>query len=82
MEDLVGSAAAVVSTICWLPQTIKTWRTRETKDLSLPANLLIFASISLWLAYGLMLGAWPLIVANTIAVGLVGAILTAKLKFG
>lgn len=82
MEELIGSAAAIVSTICWLPQTIKTWRTQETKDLSLPANLLILASISLWLIYGLLLGAWPLIAANTIAVILVGAIVAAKLKFG
>ncbi|MBT2132225.1 SemiSWEET family sugar transporter [Aliiroseovarius lamellibrachiae] len=82
MEELVGAAAAIVSTICWLPQTLKTWRTRETKDLSLPANLLIFFSISLWLIYGLMLGAWPLIAANAIAVILVGAIVAAKLKFG
>jgi MtN3 and saliva related transmembrane protein len=82
MEDLIGGIAAIISTICWLPQTLKTWRTRETKDLSLPANLLIFSSIALWLVYGLMLGAWPLIVANTIAILLVGAIVAAKLKFG
>lgn len=46
MEDIVGALAAIISTICWLPQTIKTWRTRETKDLSLPANLLILASVA------------------------------------
>ncbi len=82
MEDIVGALAAIISTICWLPQTIKTWRTRETKDLSLPANLLILASVALWLIYGILLGAWPMIVANIVAVTLVGAIVTAKLKFG
>lgn len=82
MEDVVGAMAAVVSTVCWLPQTIKTWRSRQTKDLSLPANLLILASVTLWLIYGLMLGAWPLIAANMVAVSLVSLIVIAKLKYG
>ncbi|WP_170766399.1 SemiSWEET family sugar transporter [Ruegeria lacuscaerulensis] len=82
MEHLIGGAAAVLGTVCWLPQTLKTWRTRETKDLSLPANLLILTTLTLWLAYGLMITAWPLILGNVISILLVGAIVTAKLKFG
>ncbi|WP_108861882.1 SemiSWEET family sugar transporter [Ruegeria sp. Alg231-54] len=82
MEYLIGGAAAVLGTICWLPQTLKTWRSRETKDLSLPANLLILTTLTLWLAYGLMIAAWPLILGNVISILLVGAIVIAKLKFG
>ncbi|MCK8485440.1 SemiSWEET transporter [Aliiroseovarius sp. S2029] len=82
METVIGASAAILSTICWLPQTIRTWRTRHTKDLSLMANLLILASMSLWLTYGIMLHSWPMIVANTVAVVLVGSIIIAKLKFG
>ncbi|WP_109310859.1 MULTISPECIES: SemiSWEET family sugar transporter [Ruegeria] len=82
MEHLIGGAAAVLGTICWLPQTLKTWRSRETKDLSLPANLLILSTLTLWLAYGLMIAAWPLILGNVISILLVGAIVIAKLKFG
>ncbi|CUH43724.1 SemiSWEET family sugar transporter [Ruegeria atlantica] len=82
MEHLIGGAAAVLGTICWLPQTLKTWRSRETKDLSLPANLLILTTLTLWLAYGLMIAAWPLILGNVISILLVGAIVIAKLKFG
>ncbi|RBW56887.1 SemiSWEET family sugar transporter [Ruegeria sp. A3M17] len=82
MEHLIGGAAAVLGTICWLPQTLKTWRSRETKDLSLPANLLILTTLTLWLAYGLMIAAWPLILGNVISILLVGAIVVAKLKFG
>ncbi|AXT28018.1 hypothetical protein D1823_16460 [Ruegeria sp. AD91A] len=82
MEHLIGGAAAVLGTICWLPQTLKTWRSRETKDLSLPANLLILTTLTLWLIYGLMISAWPLILGNVISILLVGAIVTAKLKFG
>ncbi|WP_298567591.1 SemiSWEET transporter [uncultured Aliiroseovarius sp.] len=79
---MIGASAAILSTICWLPQTIRTWRTRHTKDLSLAANLMILGSMSLWLTYGIMLSSWPMIVANTVAVMLVGSIIIAKLKFG
>ena len=81
MIDYIGYLAAVLGTICWLPQTIKTWRTKETKDLSLWANLLILATVSLWLIYGIMLGAWPLIIANIVSIILVGAIVSAKLIY-
>ncbi len=81
MAETIGFIAAILGTICWLPQTIKTWRTRETKDLSLSANLLVLATVALWLIYGIAIDAWPLIVANVISVILVGAIVTAKLIY-
>jgi MtN3 and saliva related transmembrane protein len=46
------------------------------------ANLLFLATVSLWLVYGLLIGDWPLILANVVAVALVSAIVAAKLKFG
>lgn len=81
MTDFIGFLAAILGTICWLPQTIKTWRSREVNGLSLWANLLIFATVILWLIYGLMIGAWPLIIANIISTILVGAIIVAILLF-
>lgn len=81
MTEIIGFLAAILGTICWLPQTIKTWRTREVKDLSIWANLLILATVILWLIYGVLLGAWPLIVANVISIVLVGAIIAAILLF-
>ncbi|WP_371168398.1 SemiSWEET family sugar transporter [Aliiroseovarius sp. 2305UL8-7] len=82
METFIGSVAGIVSTICWMPQTIRTWRTKHTKDLSLSTNLLVFVSVALWLVYGVMLEAWPMVIANAIALALVGSIIVAKLKFG
>jgi len=78
---IIGYAAATLGTICWLPQVFKTWVSRETKDLSLWANLLMFANLSLWLTYGILINAWPLIVANLISIMLVGSIVTAKLIY-
>ena len=81
MVEYIGYLAAILGTICWLPQTLKTWRSKETKDLSLGANLLILATVTLWLVYGILLGAWPLIIANIISILFVGAIVTAKLIY-
>ena len=78
---IIGYMAAVLGTICWVPQMLKTWISRETKDLSLWANLLMLANLSLWLTYGILLGAWPLIIANLISILLVGSIVTAKLIY-
>jgi len=81
MTEIIGFLAAILGTICWLPQTIKTWRTREVNDLSIWANLLILATVTLWLIYGILLGAWPLIVANVISIVFIGAIIVAILLF-
>ncbi|MHC0052345.1 SemiSWEET family sugar transporter [Actibacterium sp. D379-3] len=79
--DVIGFAAAGLGTICWLPQAFRTWKTKATRDLSLWTNLLILMTVSLWLAYGILLASWPLIIANVISVLLVGAIVLAKLIY-
>lgn len=56
-------------------------RTRDTRSLSLPTNLLLLSAVSLWLIYGLMLGDWPIIIANVISVSFVGMIVIAKLIY-
>lgn len=78
---IIGYIAATLGTICWVPQMLKTWISRETKNLSLWANLLMLANLTMWLTYGILLGAWPLIVANLISILFVGSIVTAKLIY-
>ena len=80
--EIIGAAAAIVGTICWLPQSIKTIRTRQTQDLSLGSNLLVFLTVLLWFLYGIALHSWPLIGANVISMLLVGIIIILKLKHG
>lgn len=80
--DAIGTLAAVIGTICWLPQSIKTIRSRETKSLSLTSNLLLLSAVTLWFAYGLAIGSWPLIAANTVSMLLVGTIVALKLRHG
>jgi MtN3 and saliva related transmembrane protein len=79
---IIGFAAAFLTTASFLPQVVRTWRTRAARDLSLPMFLMLSTGLALWLLYGILLGRWPLILAN--GAGLTGAltILYFKLRFG
>ena len=79
---LIGLAAAFCTTIAFLPQVIKTWRTRSTGDISLAMFLVFTSGIFLWLVYGLIIGDVPLIAANGITLVLSGTILYFKLRHG
>jgi MtN3 and saliva related transmembrane protein len=82
MTDWVGYAAAILSTFAFLPQVIKTIRTGQTKDISLGMYLLFCSGVALWLVYGLMTHALPVIVANIATLLLSAIILIIKLKNG
>lgn len=80
--DAIGTLAAIIGTICWLPQSIKTIRSRETKNLSLWSNVLLLSAVTLWFIYGIAIGSWPLIAADTVSMLLVGTIVGLKLRHG
>jgi MtN3 and saliva related transmembrane protein len=79
--ELVGGIAAVLTTLSFLPQVLKAWRSRSARDVSLLMLLLFLAGVLLWLCYGLALGSLPLILANAVTAVLILAILAAKLRF-
>ncbi len=78
---LIGLVAAACTTLAFLPQAIKTWRTRSTGDLSLPMFLLMTFGVGLWMIYGLVLRDWPLIIGNGFTLLLSGSILYCKLRY-
>ena len=78
----MGLAAAFCSTTAFLPQLVKTWRTRSTKDISLAMFLVLVTGIILWLAYGIIIEDIPLIAANGMTLLFAGTILFFKLKHG
>ncbi len=78
----IGLAAAFCTTIAFLPQVIRTWRTRSTGDLSLGMFLVFTTGIFLWLVYGLYVHDVPLIAANSVTFVLSGTILFFKLRHG
>lgn len=82
ITDWVGSAAATLTTVAFIPQAWKVWRTRHTADISLGMYVLFTLGVALWLAYGVLLGELPIIIANCVTLLLAGAVLVMKIKFG
>ena len=82
LSTAIGLAAAFCTTVAFLPQVIKTWRTRSTKDISLVMFLVFTTGIFLWLVYGVMRRDLPLIAANGTTFVLSGTILYFKLRHG
>ncbi len=80
--EIIGMLAAVIGTICWLPQTLKVIQTKDTKALSFWTNLLLLITVVLWFIYGIGVGSLPIIIANTAAIILVGTIVIYKIRFG
>jgi len=80
MAPTIGFLAALIGAICWIPQAWKAWVQRDVSGLSLPSNLMFLATVTLWLMYGLMIGDWPLILANICAVTAMIVIVAAILR--
>jgi MtN3 and saliva related transmembrane protein len=77
-----GIIGAILTTTAFLPQALKTIKTKETKDLSLSTFLLIFSGTICWCIYGIAISDLPLIVANSITAVLAGIIVFIKLQEG
>jgi len=79
--ESLGYAAALLTTLSFVPQAVLTFRTRRTEGVSLGMYSAYTLGIFLWLLYGIGLGMWPIIIANTITFVLAAAILVMKLRF-
>lgn len=82
LTDLVGSAAAFLTTASFLPQAWLSFRTRDVSGVSLGMYSVFTTGVALWLAYGWLLGSWPMVIANTITLVLALAIVAMKLVYG
>ncbi len=80
-SDLIGYAAAFCTTSAYVPQVLRVWRTRSTRDISLRMFLVLITGLSLWLTYGLWKGELPIVIANSITLTLAGTILFFKLRY-
>lgn len=80
MTEAVGAAAALLTTLAFVPQVVKTLKTRHTRDISLTMWVLFSAGVALWLVYGVLLTAWPIIAANAATLVLALTVLTVKVR--
>lgn len=82
LQDFIGYIAASLTTFSFLPQALHTFRTRDVSGISLGMYSTFTLGIAMWLAYGLMIQAWPVVAANAITLLLASAILIMKLRYG
>ena len=79
LQDVVGTSAAVLTTAAFVPQVWLTWKTRDTRGISLGMYSIFTIGVALWLLYGVLLGAWPIVIANSVTLVLAASILLAKI---
>ena len=79
--DVIGYIAATLTTVSFVPQAWHTFSTKDVSGISLGMYSVFTVGIALWLAYGLMLNAWPIVIANVITLALASLILVMKLRY-
>ncbi len=80
--EVIGALAAVLTTLCWVPQALKIIRDRETRAISLTATTLSVLGVLLWLIYGLAIADAPLIGSSAVTFAITAAILALKIRHG
>jgi len=81
VANTVGTAAALCSMTSFLPQIIKIWRDRDASEVSLRMYVVTVAGFSLWIAYGVLVGSWPVTLSNIVCLLKAGAILVLRWRF-
>jgi MtN3 and saliva related transmembrane protein len=77
----LGYVAGTITVASFVPQVVRAWRTRQTRDLSLSSLALLITAGSLWIIYGAMSRDWPVVATNTGMVALLAGLAAAKLRF-
>ncbi|MBU0594861.1 MAG: SemiSWEET transporter [Gammaproteobacteria bacterium] len=76
--NLLGMAAGTLTTVAFVPQVLKTWRSKSAGDVSYGMFLIFSSGVFLWLLYGLAIGATPIVVANAVTLVLALTMLVLK----
>ncbi len=79
--NTLGLLAGAFTTVAFVPQVIKTWKSKHARDISLGMFAIFSTGVLLWLFYGIQIGAMPIVIANAITLGLSLTILVFKIKF-
>ncbi|MBI3285066.1 MAG: SemiSWEET transporter [Burkholderiales bacterium] len=79
--DLIGYFAACLTTSAFIPQAWLTWRRKRAEGVSLGMYVILVSGVALWLTYGILLHAWPVIIANLVTLMLALFILWMRLVY-
>ncbi len=80
--EWLGYLAAILTTLAFVPQAARTLKTRDTAGISAWMYAVFTVGVLCWLGYGVWLGSWPMIVANSVTLLLAAGILGMKLRYG
>jgi MtN3 and saliva related transmembrane protein len=78
----MGYVAAFLTTASFVPQAWLTFKTRDVSGISLGMYSTFTLGVALWLVYGVLIQAWPVVMANAITLGLAASILWMRWRFG
>jgi len=79
--NIIGMAAGTLTTASFVPQVIKIWKTRSSKDVSLGMFFVLATGVALWVVYGIMTSSLPVILANSVTLVLAVMIIALKIKY-
>lgn len=82
MGEWLGYVAALLTTLAFVPQAIKTIRSKDTSGISLHMYVVFTIGVGFWLGYGIWLQSWPMIGCNVVTLLLASTILGLKLRYG
>lgn len=82
LDLILSTLAGILTTVAFLPQAIKTIRSRRTEDISLGMYITFTTGVFFWFLFGVMIGNWPIIVANIVTFALAATILVMKIRHG
>ncbi len=80
--DLVGTVAAFLTTVAFVPQVLKIRRAKSARDISLPMYACFTTGVVCWLIYGVLIVSVPIIAANIVTLILAGAVMVMKVRWG
>ncbi len=81
IEDMVGLLAGCCTTVAFVPQLVKIWRSRSASDISYGMYLVFILGVALWLGYGVAIGSRPMVLANAAVLAQAIAVVILKRRF-
>lgn len=79
--EILGYAAGLLTAVTFIPQVIKTWQSKSAKDISLAMFNIAFINEIMWLAYGILIDNWVIILTNAVMLFMSGTMIALKLKY-
>ena len=79
--ELLGLIAGLFTTIAFVPQVVKIWKSKQAQDVSFAMFAIFSTGVALWIVYGFIIGSLPVILANSVTFALALAVIILKLYF-